>query len=372
MKPAKFIALAALVLIAADPSYGEPLRSTSIPSSLADDEKRLLPEVMNDFYGPFEKETGCWITKHPDFFIPHGAEDAAFCVKPIRLDVRLSSGRKFLFIVAGGERIPFGGHAARGILGLIVLTPNGANLGVVATNLYVPYGSWGLSPERKSVTFERLGPNGTYGWVAKWHEVHTGGDFESAEVYGVIGHSVELLTTITSYWTNAQSNPVPSTELSAKTVFETHSSASSFYPIMLTVSGIYRGSPFSASYRLVFDKDSLTYLAPNNMPDEIKPDPFIALPEPGLLSFACKGTGLFGYEQKGSIGIVVNFSTRIVQFGFNGFYHEKITASDEARVAFGEEKENGLIGTIDRVTGNAEIKTVGGGNAYSLQCTPVR
>jgi hypothetical protein len=180
---------------------------------------------------------------------------------------------------------------------------------------------------------------------------------------------VKLLTTITSYWTNAQSNPVPPTEVTAKIAFETNSIASSFYPILLRVSGIYRGSPFRGSYRLVFDKNSLTYLAPNNMPDEIKPDPFIALPEPGLLSLAFKGTG---YDRPVLMGTIVNFSTRTVQFGFNGFYHEKITTLDDAKVAFGEEKENGLIGTIDRVTGNTEVKTVGGAAAYSLQCRPVR
>ena len=58
---AKSIALAALVLVAASSSYTQPLRSTSIPSSLAYDEKRLMPKVMAEFYGSFEKATGCWI-----------------------------------------------------------------------------------------------------------------------------------------------------------------------------------------------------------------------------------------------------------------------------------------------------------------------
>jgi hypothetical protein len=61
---AKSIALAALVLVTAGPSYAQPLRSTSIPSSLADDEKRLMPEVMTEFYGSFEREKACWISKH--------------------------------------------------------------------------------------------------------------------------------------------------------------------------------------------------------------------------------------------------------------------------------------------------------------------
>ena len=72
------IALAALVLVTAGPSYAQPLRSTSIPSRLADDEKRLMPEVMTEFYGSFDKEKACWISKH---------EEGTYCMKPIRLDV---------------------------------------------------------------------------------------------------------------------------------------------------------------------------------------------------------------------------------------------------------------------------------------------
>jgi hypothetical protein len=49
-----------LILMTAGPCYAEPLRSTSIPSNLANDEKRLMPKVMSEFYGPFEKETGYW------------------------------------------------------------------------------------------------------------------------------------------------------------------------------------------------------------------------------------------------------------------------------------------------------------------------
>ena len=62
---AKSVALAALVLLIAGSGYAQSLRSNSIPSSLADDEKRLMPEVMSEFYGTFEKETGC-SRRHPD------------------------------------------------------------------------------------------------------------------------------------------------------------------------------------------------------------------------------------------------------------------------------------------------------------------
>jgi hypothetical protein len=71
---ANSLAVAALVLVTAGQGYAEPLRSTSIPSSLADDEKRLMPKVMSEFYGTFDKEKACWISKH---------EDATYCMKPI-------------------------------------------------------------------------------------------------------------------------------------------------------------------------------------------------------------------------------------------------------------------------------------------------
>jgi hypothetical protein len=90
------------------------------------------------------------MSKHVPQF-PDGAtysDEALYCMKPVRLDVIKSTGRKMLFIVAGGHQVNeegglANGHATRGGLGLIVLTPNGANLGVVATNdLYERFGTY--------------------------------------------------------------------------------------------------------------------------------------------------------------------------------------------------------------------------------------
>ena len=333
---------------------------------------------MTELYGSFDSEKSCWISKH---------EDGTYCMKPIRLDVIKSTGRKMLFIVAGGQKLDEEGrpeeyHAAQGVFGLIVLTPNGANLDVVATNdLYEGFETYGGYPQHDAVTIHKLGPNGAYGWVAKLVDQHSGYDIRWVQVYGVIGNSVESLTAVGSYYSDeGRSGCGPEahcTALSVKYAFETHSSASSFYPIILRVSGIREGRPFRGNYRLVFDKNSLTYLAPNNTPDEIKPYPFIALPEPGTLSLACKGTETFGSDKNSarpvSMGIIVNFTTRTVQFGLYRYPEKiKITGLDDARVAFGEEGEgSGFIGTIDRVTGDTQAKAVGG-DAYSLQCRPVQ
>ncbi len=100
-----------------------------------------------------------------------------------------------LFIVAGGQKLDEEGnpeeyHAATGVLGLIVLTPNGANLSVVATTLHDEFESYGRYPQHDAVTIHELGPNGAYGWVAELGEQHSGYEYRWAKVYGVIGHSV--------------------------------------------------------------------------------------------------------------------------------------------------------------------------------------
>ena len=176
---AKSIALAALVLLTAGSSYAQPLRSTSIPSSLADDEKRLMPKVMTEFYGSFDREKSCWISTKsgpPPEPGPHmwGVDtenvdtetvnvDTTYCMKPIRLDVIKSNGRRMLFVVAGGNYLdedgqPQGADPSAGVLGLILLTPNGANLGVVGTNdLYEGYESYGGYPQHDTVTVHKLG-----------------------------------------------------------------------------------------------------------------------------------------------------------------------------------------------------------------------
>jgi hypothetical protein len=190
-----------------------------------------------------------------------------------------------LFIVAFGQlitedeegfKIFEAGHELSGGLGLIVLTPNGANLGVVATNdLYEWFQTYNRSPRHDAVTVQRLGPNGAYGWITNSDENHGGREYRWAKVYGVISNSVEPLTTITSYYSNEGMNgcgpEAHCTALSVKYVFETQSSVGPFYPIMLRVSGINKGRPFRGNYRLAFDANSLRYSVPENMPDCLRP-----------------------------------------------------------------------------------------------------
>jgi hypothetical protein len=164
-----------------------------------------------------------------------------------------------------------------------VLTPNGANLGVVATNdLYQGYESYGGYPEHDTVTVHKLGPNGRYGWVAKLAYSHSGYDYEWIQVYGVIGRSVRLLTSVITHFVSGavadcgQEGQVCSSDLSVKYTFDTHPSPTSLYHIILQVSGIQKDRPFRGNYRLVFDEKSQKYLRPENVPDEIMPMPLPA------------------------------------------------------------------------------------------------
>ena len=162
---------------------------------------------------------------------------------------------------------------------------------------------------------------------------------------GVIGNSVKSLTAITSYYSDEGRSGCGPKRIAPPFRLNIRSTRNHqlgpFIPSYCEFRAL-RGRPFRGNYRLVFDKNSLTYLAPNNMPEEIKPYPFIALPEPGTLSLACKGTETFGSDKNSarpvSMGIVVNFTTRTVQFGL---YRDpekiKITGLDDARVVFGEE-----------------------------------
>ena len=265
------LVLFVLFLCNVNVSYAEPLRTTSIPARLADDEKELMRAVMNEFYGSLDGRKACWISKH---------EDATYCMKPTKLDIVSSADRKMLFIVAGGQQLdesgePLESHPAVGALGLIVLTTNGANLGVVATNgLYEAYESYGRPPRREDVKVRELGPNGAYGWVANLDEVHSGEQYRWSNVYGVVGDSVTLLTKITTHYANPMTCESEGQkfciDLSVDFVFDARTSGSSFYPLVLRVSGIRNGKLFSGNYRVAFDGNSLTYPLPSKMPDEIK------------------------------------------------------------------------------------------------------
>jgi hypothetical protein len=204
-------------------------------------------------------------------------------MKPIKSETVSSTDGKRLFVVVSGQKLDESGepeesHAAPGALGLIVLTPNGPHLGIVASNsLYEDFGHWGMAVDRTSVAIRQLGSKGSYGWVMNSSKVHFGTASDFAGIYGVIGDTVSLLTTLVTHYDDSGSGACGDerrrcTELAVNYVFEPSATQSDFYPIILRVSGIKGGRPFKGNYRLVFDKDSLKYVVPKGVPEEIAPD----------------------------------------------------------------------------------------------------
>jgi hypothetical protein len=141
-------------------AQSKALRTTSISSALVADPKELLKAVMNEFYGTYNKISECWITKSPD---------KTYCMKPYKVDTVVSGPNRILFIVIAGQTLrddgtPVDCHACRGVLGLIVLSENGTQFGIVAKNsFYEDFGTYGSLPPVDSFTLRELRPNGSYG-----------------------------------------------------------------------------------------------------------------------------------------------------------------------------------------------------------------
>jgi hypothetical protein len=113
------------------------------------------------------------------------------------------------------------------------------------------------------------------------------------------------------------------------------------------------------------------------------------------LTLACQGTTTSGVEdakpERVSMGIIVNFTNRTVQgFGTPGLmdYPVKITAWNEVTVVFGgsedffkETQRASIMGSIDRVTGDAEATSmvtdaktgkIITSTSYALKCRPAQ
>ena len=240
------------------------LPRTSIPSAAVSNPKELLKAVMNEFYGTFSQTNGCWITKR---------DNKTYCMKPYKINSAGSDKNRRLFIVVAGQKLDDEGkpedyHSASGVLGLLVLSEDGAQLGVVATNnLYEDFGSFGTVPPVESLTVRELGPNGSYGWVIRLNEFGMGEEFDTNVLYAVIGDTATSIGSIpahdyqnaATYCGNRCSN------YSVELLIDSTAKNARFYPLILRASGVKSGRPFNKTYRVPFDTSSFKYLVPNEI-----------------------------------------------------------------------------------------------------------
>jgi hypothetical protein len=114
--------------------------------------------------------------------------------------------------------------------------------------------------------------------------------------------------------------------------------------------------------------------------------------QPATLTLACKGTTysppIDEKPQAISMGLIVNLTTGTVQgFGTPGLldYPVRITAANDVTIVFGGSQAignslSGVLGTIDRVTGDVEATSTLSDSktshvvsqTYALQCKPTQ
>ncbi len=249
-----------------DMSSSKVLRTTSIPSTaISEPKEELLKAVMREFYGAFSQTKGCWITKR---------NDETDCMKPYKLDIVGSDNNRRLFIVIAGQRLnddgtPEESHPDTGILGLIVLSASGAQLGIIATNsLYEDFGSFGTVPPADSFTVHELGPNASYGWVIQDEHGDHGEEFDTNNLYAVVGETVTSIGSIPSrdYANGAGSGCEKGcANYSIELLIDSTAQNVPFYPLILRASGIKEGQPFNKTYRVPFDSSSFKYLVPREL-----------------------------------------------------------------------------------------------------------
>lgn len=239
------------------------LRTTSIPSTAISDPEGLLKAVMREFYGTFSQTKVCWITKRAD---------ETDCMKPYKMDIIGADNNRRLFIVIAGQKLdddgtPQESHVSSGVLGLIVLSENGAQLDVVATNgLYEDFGSFGSVPPVTSFTIHELGPNGSYGWIIQDKEFGNGEEVDFNQLYAVIGDTITSIGSIPARFTDSEAHCYqPCSNYSIDLLIDPTAQNARFYSLILRTSGIKDGQAFNKTYRVPFDTSSFKYLPPHEI-----------------------------------------------------------------------------------------------------------
>jgi hypothetical protein len=244
-------------------------QGTSISSALVGKPTEFWAAFMSEFYGAYDKTKKCWTSKY---------QGKDYCMRPHKLDVVGAEGNKWLFAAIGGEQLdengePVSCHACSGAMGLFVLSEAGSTLGIVAKNgLYEDFGSWSTVPDADQVAVRRLGPGGSYGWVISTGETHFGKTTGYYNLYGVVGDAIVSLGTIPAHFDDQGScDNKRCSDYSFELIVDASSGDQLFYPLVLRASGERKGRLFNNTYRLAFDKSSLRYRIPPDLPQEVKP-----------------------------------------------------------------------------------------------------
>lgn len=246
---------------------------TPIPSSLVGNEKQLWPQVMDQFYGAYDKQQDCWVSK--------SGEDS-YCMRPNSLHVMPSGASHLLFFTAAGT--PVGGadecDACTGNMGLIVMSDDGPALRTVAqSDLYMEAGSLGHAPDAEAITVHRAGAS-TYVWAIESGWMGQGISVTVADLYGIVGGEVKTIGQLpTAYDDEGNCENGKNTTTGEKCTgiafaitYESGGAPTDAYrPITLKSSGKLKGKRFTKTFTTRFDATTQTYPRPDGLPEEVSP-----------------------------------------------------------------------------------------------------
>ena len=270
---ARLAGLAALVLLSLTAPLRSMAQSATIPADAASDPKLLWRMVMEDYYGPYDKQLKCWTARM--------GQDR-LCMRPHRLDRVTIKGVEHLFLAIGGPKVDENGeflsaHVDTGALGLMIFRIDGDALRLVAKNdLNTPVGSFGNVPPEESFAVREIGPNDTYGWVFSDGWVGQGHAISYSNIYAPIGDTIVGIGSLPNHYDNSGNceagkvigSETPCTDYSGELLFDSADTSARFFPIILKVTGTREGTTLNQAFTTTFDPGQLTYRKIEGMPEE--------------------------------------------------------------------------------------------------------
>jgi hypothetical protein len=267
------IACVLTLVFTALPAGAAELQLTTIPSDAGRSDKQLWRGAMAEFYGAYDKKLKCWVST---------SEGERYCMRPHTLH-RVSAGEATHYYISIGGR-PLGDdkecHACPGAMGLIVLTDATKTLGIVARSApYLEIGSWGHVPPEENVAVHRIGQPANFAWTIADGWMGQGVQATWVDIHGVIGDQVQNIGKLTTGFSDEGNcdnginmmTEEKCTDVSFEPVFQAEDGSTRFGTILLKGSGTWKGAPFAATYRAVFDEAAMSYRMPADFPPDFIP-----------------------------------------------------------------------------------------------------